>query len=188
MSTYGITGLSTGGNLVDFDKDFEDLLREYVFDKWSLTGNLTKGPTFTNSTTIRFRTGFPDYNVPFEVLFLQYETTIIEKLDNARTHFQTTCEIALIESHRLKRDQVDPELGLMERHILKIIENYRTYQIGGIHEMQYLGRARAYEPEAGTKAYGTTTSQAAIGNYKKHRWISIARVGMNWVGIDGAPF
>lgn len=167
MPTYGVPELSSPGNAVDFSTDFEDMLINYVYQEWGIA-DPPKPANMVGDTKIQFRPGFPAYNTPYEVLCLQHETTLIDKVSAQQYHYQTVCEIRLVENH-IKRDQVDPQLGNMEREIQRIVNQHKYNEIPGIHRILYLSSRRLYDPR---------------DTYAKSRWESVIRVGMNYIKVN----
>lgn len=162
MSTYFVNGTSP---LSDFTTDFEDLLRDFIFSKWSLADPAKGSAVQDTNATIEFRSGLPSEFKPYAVLFLTRETRLIDAPGPRTMHYQTIVDVTTI-AKRLSRDNVDAQLGNMEREIQRICMQYSSFQIAGIMNLQYLGFQRIYD--------NTDT-------WAKSRWVSVHQVAMSYV-------
>lgn len=173
MPTYQVPGLSA-----DFTTDFEDLVLTYLFTKWSISGSNKpqKGLTAQDvSADLRFKPGFPDNLKPYEVNCLRTDTTVANRNDPNSWHLFTTVEIRLTAT-RLSKDNVDPELGNMEREVQRIINSYPINDINGIQDLIYLGDSRDY----GTASTATGTGIRTPMTWASSRWSTVVRVNLSY--------
>ncbi len=172
MSTYIVPELAA-----DFNKDFEDMLIDYIFSKWSINAP-AKGATVTaEAADLHFRPGFPSNRKPFEVLALQTVTDVIQDIEINRAWYQRTTVEVTLTAMRIQKDNIDAapdtvgNLGNMERELQRIVRQYITDsgKITGIMNMTFDGGGRIYE----------TTD-----NFAKSNWKSVWRVGMWYTKIN----
>ena len=168
MPSYGIPELSTEGNAVDFSQDFEDMLIDYIYDDWSIADPAKPATKTGINNTIEFRPGFPANNKPYEVSTLTFETLELEKLSSVQWYMQTNVTVRLREMH-IAQSQKDPQLGNMEREILRMVHQYRDNEILGIKRMMFLGGTRIYERD---------------DSITKSEWESTMNVGMTYSKIN----
>lgn len=137
---YQVPALSS-----DFTADFEDLVIQYLFTKWSIS-NPGKGATKTGTdgTKVQFRPGFSDYAHPFQVLCLQTTTRVANMNDPYSWHMFTGVEIRIIRAYEPTRDNIAVELGNMEREVERIINEYTMNDINGIQDFIFISRSRDY--------------------------------------------
>ena len=166
--TYSVAGLPA-----DFTQDFEDLLLAYIFQEWSIA-DPAKGvtPQDTNSS-LRFRAGFPDNLKPYEVNALTTNTSISQRTDPQSWNFFTTVEIRT-SVQRIARDNIDPQLGNMEREVQRIINQYQSNEITGIQDLIYVSSNRDYRGITSTAATTTT------GTWSLSRWSSTTSVQVSY--------
>jgi len=151
----------------DFPDDFEDVIIQYVYDKWNIS-NPAKGSTLKPDYTIQpdtvsFKPGFPDLNRPYEVCCIQTITMPIEKI-NGKWTFTTGLEF-LIRMKRIERAaiEVDPQLENMEGEIQRIVESYVPNEIPGYMDL-------VYDKPATKRMYGPKASWA------KSDWLTIIKI------------
>ena len=136
MSTWLVPELGT-----DFTQDFEDIIIQYIFDKWTETdpakGSQMQTDYESEPDTISFKPGFPDFFRPYECAIVQTRTTPLEKIDG-KWVFTTGLDI-MLRMKRIERDaiDVDPELENMEIELQRIIESYVPNEITGIKDLVY---------------------------------------------------
>jgi len=125
----------------DFSSDFEDIIIQYIYDKWAIN-NPAKGITMqtdyeSEPDTISFKPGFPDFFRPYECACVQTRTTPLDKI-NGKWVFSTGLDI-MLRMKRLERDaiDVDPQLENMEEETQRIIEDYIPNEITGIMDLVY---------------------------------------------------
>jgi len=93
-----------------------------------------------------YRIGFPDHSKPYEITCLERETTIGRLTFHqpaAVYEFTTRWEINIF-TKRLSRDNVDPQLGNMEREVQRIICQFKSGDIPGVRDLIYQGQERIY--------------------------------------------
>jgi len=95
-----------------------------------------------------FRVGMPDHSQPYEITALPRNTIIqqIQTGGGSGVYYeaQTTIEINIFVK-RLARDNVDPQLGNMEREVQRIICSYNNNDITGVSDIIYQGQNRIYD-------------------------------------------
>lgn len=111
-----------------------------------------------------WRVGLPDHSQPYEITALQRNTTS-DQIDfqsiGATYEFTTEMEINIFVK-RLARDNIDPQLGNMEREVQRLICQAQPADIGpNVREIIYLGQERIYN---------------ANDSYAKSEWRTVARV------------
>ena len=161
MSTFVVPELSS----TDFTSDFDELVRAYLYSKYSLTDPLKTG------TDIKFKVGFFDYKLPYEIAILEQDTDPPQYPNGRRRAYtQTTMEIH-IRMKRLARSEteISPQLGYMEREIQRILMQYRTGDIAGIKDLYWAGGARNY---------------SAGDSYAQTDWRSMVRARLIYEKID----
>jgi hypothetical protein len=166
-ATYVVAGLAG-----DFVSDFEDLVLSYIFTKWSIT-TPTKGSTPQDTVApLRFKAGMPDGLKPYEINALQTDTKVADKNDPQSWHFFTSVEIR-VTAERIARDNIDPELGNMEREIQRIVNQYPQNDITGINDLIFMGMSRDYFGSSGTTG---TIRQSRRTTALSSRWSSVTSV------------
>jgi len=125
----------------DFTQDFEDIVIQYIYDKWAIN-NPAKGAsphsdTETEPDTVSFKAGFPDFFRPYEVAMVQTRTQPLEKI-GGKFMFVTGLDV-MIRMKRIERDGIaeDIQLENMEVEVQRIIENYVPNSIVGIKDLIY---------------------------------------------------
>lgn len=169
MSTFVLSGYDT-----DFQADFEDLLIQYVYDKWTETdpakGTAMQPDPIAEPDTIGFRSGFPDYFRPYEITAIQTVTIPLEgEQTTGKTTFGFTTTVQfLLRMKRLQRDaiEVDKQLENMESEIERIVQHYKGYpgEIAGILDIDF------DHPNSVQRIYDATD------NYAKSDWRSVISV------------
>lgn len=152
-ATYGVSGSSP---FADFTTDFEDLVLQYLYNEWSISDPAKPAAMQGNNQDLEFRPGFRRNRPAYQVLCIQTDTPPPEDQEVSRRSwkFMTSLEITIVV-RRINRDNIDPQLGNMEREVQRIISQYRKDDIPGIVDMFYRGQARVYED---TIAGGTRSS------------------------------
>ena len=161
MSTFVVPELST----TDFTSDFDELVRAYIETKYSLADPLKA------SNTIKFKVGFFDFKLPYEIAILETETDPPQYPNGRRRAYtQTTMEIH-IRMKRLPRSEteISPQLGFMEREIQRILMQYRSQDIAGIKDLYWAGGQRVYN---------------AGDTYAQSDWRSLVRARLIYEKID----
>ena len=93
---------------------------------------------------LQIRTGFADFFQPYSATILPISTSIDKhSLTKGYWILNGNYEI-LISTKRLARDNVDIQLGNVEREIMRIVCSYVPDQIIGIEDMFYRGHERIY--------------------------------------------
>jgi len=166
-STYGIPELQLSTtNIPDFTSDFDELLRQYLYDKYTLTD-----PLKTTANLMKFKVGFFDYKLPYEIAILERDTNPPRFLNGRRrAYWETGMEIH-IRMKRLPRSEteISPQLGMMEREIQRIAFQYRTQDIVGIKDIVPAGGGRVYDGQ---------------DSYAQSDWRSVVRVIMQYEKAD----
>lgn len=162
MSTFVVPLISTS----DFTSDFEDLVIPYIKTKYSISN-----PIKTDTDHFDFHVGFYDFFRPYEITALQTDT-IVEDWTNGGRMFTAWTNIEIhIRMERLTDNKVDPQLGNMEREIIKIITQYRTNDIAGITSMVYNGGQRVYQA---TDDHATTDWRCIVKARLKYQKVDIS--------------
>ena len=168
MSTYIVAALPG-----DFTTDFEDLLLSYIFAEWSIS-TPAKGTTPQDTAaSLRFKAGMPDGLKPYEINALQTETRVSDKNDPQSWHFFTTVEIR-ITAERIARDNIDPELGNMEREVQRIVNQYPANDIPGIADLIFSQMSRDYT------GFATGGARRALTTALSSRWSSVTLVSLSY--------
>jgi len=166
MSTFVVPELGT-----DFSVDFEDLLIQYFYDKWTET-NPAKGSTMKPDTElepncISFKPAFPDYFRPYEVCIVQTITQIIEQFSKSKFVFTTDLDV-MLRMKQLDRDAIetDPQLEKMEIEIARICQFYKgdPQDIPGIKDIDF------QFPDSIVRVYDGGDS------YAKSDWRSVVKI------------
>lgn len=98
------------------------------------------------------RSGLADFFRPYSAVILPTVSTIT-RLSNWKGSWQIWAEYEIfISAKRLERDNVDLQLGNVEREVMKQICQYKPEDIEGILEMQYIGMERIYDNQNWAKA------------------------------------
>ncbi len=124
----------------DFSSDFEDLVIPYIKTKYTITN-----PNKTDTDHLDFHVGFYDFFRPYEITGLSTDTRIEQWFNGGRMFTASTGIEINIRMERLTDNKVDPQLGNMEREIIKIATQYRVNDIAGIKSMIYDGGGRVYQ-------------------------------------------
>lgn len=167
VSTFGVPELALSPTDVpDFERDFDEMVRDYIYTEYALTD-----PDKTAANTIKFKVGFFDYKLSYEIAILQRETDPPQYSNAARIAFtHTTMEIHM-RMKRLSRSEteISPQLGRMEREIERIAMQYRTGDIAGIKAMIWAGSERIYN---------------AGDSFAQSDWRSMVRVRLQYQKVD----
>ena len=125
----------------DFTQDFEDIVIQYIYDKWAINnpakGALPHTDTETEPDTVSFKAGFPDFFRPYECACVQTRTTPLEKM-GGKFMFVTGLDV-MVRMKRIERDGIaeDIQLENMEREVQRITEHYIPNEIVGIKDIIY---------------------------------------------------
>ncbi len=133
MSTWQVPELGT-----DFIQDFEDIIIQFIYDKWTVTDPAKGSQMQTDEPdTVSFKPGFPDFFRPYEVACVQTRTTPEEKM-GGKWVFTTGLDV-MCRMKRIERDGIaeDIQLENMEREIQRIVEAYIPNEITGIMDIVY---------------------------------------------------
>jgi hypothetical protein len=99
------------------------------------------------SNSLPIRSGFANFFQPYSATILPTTTSIeqssLTKFAGGYWILYTNYEV-IVSAKRLQRDNVDVQLGNIEREIMKIVCLYTPDQIIGIEDMTYLGQERLY--------------------------------------------
>ena len=135
MSTFIVPHL---GN--PFPDDFDKLIIGYIETNYNIAD-----PVKTSTDYLRFASGFFDYNQPYEITVIEQDTRREMELGNGgRSNYMSTLIEVNIRMQRLSPNGVDPQLGAMEREVIRIIGQYRPHNITGISVMTWEGTRRIY--------------------------------------------
>ena len=94
------------------------------------------------------KSGLADFFRPYQAVILPTVSTITRLSFNKPGAFQVWAEYEIyISAKRLQRDNVDVQLGNIEREVMKEICQYKPEDIEGILEMHYIGMERVYPTE-----------------------------------------
>jgi len=136
MSTWQVPELGA-----DFTQDFEDIIIQFIYDKWTVTdpakGSQMQTDYESEPNTVSFKPGFPDFFRPYEVACVQTRTEPIEKM-GGKWVFTTGLDL-MCRMKRIERDGIaeDIQLENMEVEIQRIVEDYVPNEIPGIMDMIY---------------------------------------------------
>ncbi len=124
----------------DFTEDFEDMVRDYFATEYSISD-----PAKTDTEHFKIKVGFFDFFLPYEIGIIQSDTAQPTYSNSGRRAYTGTGLQIGIRMQRIARDKVDPQLGNMEREIIRIIMQYRNQEIPGIKSMVWDGGRRVYD-------------------------------------------
>jgi hypothetical protein len=150
----------------DFTSDFDELVRAYIETKYALAD-----PDKATPNTIKFKVGFFDAKLPYEIAVLETDTEPPQYPNGRRRAYTSTGIEIHIRMKRLPRSETEipPQLGKMEREIQRIAMQYRSQDIPGIKDMVWTG---------GTRVYNANDTYAASD------WRSLVRVRLLYEKID----
>ena len=98
------------------------------------------------------RSGLRDFFRPYSAVILPTRTTVT-RLTHYKGLWNVWTEYEIyISSRRLERDNVDLQLGNIEREIMKEMCQYKPGEIEGIDEIQYGGYERIYDSKNWAKS------------------------------------
>lgn len=125
----------------DFTQDFEDMIIDYIFDKYIIF-TPPKGATKIDADKqyVRFHPGYLDYRSTYEIAVLQGRTTVDYSEEMARRRmFCITNLNIMIRMNRLPTSPnwINPELGNMEREIARITRHYQSHELLGIKDFYF---------------------------------------------------
>src|SRR4029434_113074 len=122
------------------------------------------------------RAGFNDFFQAYSATVLPIRTSIEQistfKFGGGYWILNTEYEIH-IYTQRLQRDNVDVQLGNIEREIQRIVCLYTPNQIVGIDDMRYLGQERVYGIDE---------------SYAKSKWESRIMISVQYKVTNEDPF
>ena len=94
---------------------------------------------------MNIKTGLQDFFRPYAAVIMPTRTTIL-RMTNYKGMWNVWAEYEIyISSRRLERDNIDLQLGNIEREIMKEMCQYKPGEIVGIEEIQYGGYQRIYD-------------------------------------------
>lgn len=117
-----------------------------TFTRVGLYQTLTRR-TSRSLSFLGFRVGFPDHSKPYEITALQRNTTVrpIQNAYGMASYYEAETIIEInIFCKRINRDNVDPQLGNMEREVQRIICNYNKFDVEGISDIVLERMERIY--------------------------------------------
>lgn len=123
----------------DFTEDFEDMVLEYIQDEYSIIN-----PDKTDTEHFSFNVGFFPFFKPYEICCISTDTVPPRFTNGGRDCYTSTGIEVGIRMERLDRNKTDPQLGNMEREIIRIAGQYRPDNIPGIKMMLWDGGNRIY--------------------------------------------
>jgi len=101
----------------------------------------------TTLSTLQIRVGLQNYFQAYSTTILPTRTAIqkqsLTKHAGGYWQYETQFEI-IISAKRLARDNVDAQLGNVEREIQRLVCQYNPNDIDGIEDMLYMGQDRIY--------------------------------------------
>ena len=98
------------------------------------------------------KSGLYDFFRPYSAVILPTNSTI-KRYTTYKGMWEVWAEYEIyISAKRLERDNVDLQLGNVEREIMKEVCQYKPNDIDGILEMHYLGMERIYDSTNWAKA------------------------------------
>ena len=104
------------------------------------------------SSVFDIKSGLADFFRPYSAVILPTNSTIT-RLSTYKGMWNVWAEYEIfISAKRLERDNVDLQLGNVEREVMKEICQYKPNNIDGILEMQYIGMERIYDSSNWAKA------------------------------------
>jgi hypothetical protein len=124
----------------DFTEDFQDMVIEYVEDEYSITD-----PDKTDTEHLSFNSGFFPFFRPYEISCIELDTQPPTWTNGGRDAYTSTGIAIGIRMERLDRNKTDPQLGNMEREIIRIAGQYRPDDIPAIKMMLWDGGSRIYD-------------------------------------------
>lgn len=96
---------------------------------------------------LQIRSGFANFFQPYSATILPISTSIeqssLTKFAGGYWILQGNYKIR-VDTKRLPRDNTDPQLGNVERDIMRMVCLYTPDQIVGIEDMIYRGQERVY--------------------------------------------
>jgi hypothetical protein len=141
--TYGVSGSSP---FADFSQDLENILIQYIYDRWGIADPAKPPLKQGFGQDIEFRPGFDRGTPTYQVLCIQTDTETLEADTSQRSFkFLTRFEITIITNRMGDLDNVQPQLGYMEREVQRIINQYRYLDIPGIVNLVFRGQTRVYD-------------------------------------------
>jgi hypothetical protein len=122
------------------------------------------------------RAGFQNFFQAYSATILPIRTSIEQistfKFGGGYWILNTQYEI-IISAKRLARDNVDVQLGNVEREIQRIVCLYKQNQIVGIDDMTYMGQERIYGIDS---------------NYAKSNWATRIIISVQYKVTNEDPF
>jgi len=163
MSDWVVPFLGT-----DFSNDFEDMVLQYVFDKWDIDDPPKGADLVTNDRDeIKFHPGLYDYKKTYEICAVQTVTNPLQHTMHGRLiQFQTEVRI-MIRMKRLAKDGIDDQLGFMEREVNKIARHFRPNDIPGIDKMDVTMFDRVYQEDEWQQSNWRSFVNIAIQYWKQ---------------------
>ena len=129
----------------------------------------------TVSDFLQIRAGLTNYFSAYSAAIMPTVTSIeqqsLTKFGGGAWQFLEDYDI-IVSAKRLARDNVDLELGNVERELQRIICNYKQDDIPGVDAMFYLGDERIYD----------------IDNYAKSNWMARIMIRIRYMMVNEAPY
>ena len=111
---------------------------------------------------INIKAGIQNFFRPYDATILPTKTTLT-RLTAYKGMWNVWADLEIIISaRRLERDNVDTELGNVEREVMKLVCQYKPDDITGILEMQYGGYQRIYSSRQSQWAKSNWASKTFI--------------------------
>ena len=124
---------------------------------------------------LQIKEGLANYFRPYQAVIMPTNTNIEklswQKFGGGAWQFQEDYDV-IVMAKRLKRDNVDAELGNVEREIQRIICSYHPNDIPGVDNMLYGGQERLYD----------------IENYAKSNWATRIPIRITYLMVNVQSF
>ena len=158
-----------------FSEPFENMLIQYIYDKWSISDPAKPSLMQGADEDIVFRPGYLADQPSYQVLAIQRETQNVGDplmIGATALSLMTICEV-LVRMKRLlpanaDEDEnlgIEPQLWNMEQEVLRIVGQYKKVpqDIAGIKNLIYLGHQRLDEPNP---------------TWSKSEWRTLFKIGL----------
>lgn len=128
------------------------------------------------SSILQIRAGLANFFQPYSATILSTTKSIIRnsmtKHAGGYWRYEANFEV-VVSAKRLARDNVDLQLGNVEREIQRIICQYHNGDIEGIEDMTYLGHERIYGVDS---------------NFAKSNWATRILIKVRFSKINDSPY
>ena len=121
-------------------------LIDYIETKYSLTD-----PDKTDTSKFIFREGFYTLSKPYQITTLE-QPTEVDQILGTRDMMMYTMMYINIRTYRLPSQGVIPQLWDMREEVIRILGEYQSYEIPGIHDIRYQGGFPEYVPNSDARA------------------------------------